>query len=288
MVKYKGKAKGVKMEIYIKSKVCMPTGEPIYETDSKMDYLVIKCDRYYKSVDLSVLSPFLKIRYGDGSCNVCNMAYEKIEEKELTCKMVIDRNLTCMAGEVECQPMFKLEDGTQVFNCSVFTLNIKPSVRAYEYFEKNTLPSTIEKIEKEINEANAKFKFDETPNEQSGNAVKSSGIYSFVKNEIENSWLVDCTSVTSLTLADNKEFRIGTVATLTISLPESVETQFTSELIFTAGSNINVDYPDDIAWLGDDVNNNLFYPKPNKTYAILFINVSPNQEYKIKGIVRNV
>ncbi|GEM_PF-4552653 len=132
------------MEVKIKSRVCMPFNDTIYETDSKMDYLTVRCDRFYKDVDLSVLYPYLKIRYGDGSCNVCNMIISETTEQEIVLKMPIDRNITCMSGEIECQPMLKTDDGTQVFNCSVFVLSIKPSVRAYEYIEKNTPPTVAE------------------------------------------------------------------------------------------------------------------------------------------------
>ncbi len=261
------------MIVNIKSRVCMPKEETVYEQDSKMDKITVFCDRYFNGIDLSVFDAYLKIAYADGRKNVCNMSI-KAENDQIEMSMPIDRNVTQVAGELQCQPMLKSEDETLVFNASIFTLTVKPSIRAYEYFDMNTLPSTTQELEKKLTDAVGKLTLDEYPQENGEQAVASGGVYSFVKKEVGNMWTVDCKPKTDLTLKNNYEFRVGETQSLNVSFPEAIEIDFFCELIFIAGDGISVIFPSGIKWSGDDVLNEVFAPEKGKQYSVLFYNTA--------------
>lgn len=263
------------MIVNVKSRVSMPKEETVYEQDSKMDEITVFCDRYYNGIDLSTFNAYLKIGYADGRKNVCNMSI-KAENDLIEMSMPIDKNITQVSGELECQPMLKSEDGTMVLNASVFNLTVKPSIRAYEYFDMNTLASTTQELEKKLTDAVEKLTLDEYPQENSEQAVASGGVYSFVKKEVADVWTVDCETKTDLTLKNNFEFRLGEIEALNVSFPEVIETDFFCELIFIAGDGISVIFPSGVKWSGDSVINEVFAPGKGKQYFVLFYNTAQN------------
>lgn len=96
----------------------------------------------------------------------------------------------------------------------------------------------------------------------------SSNIDTLKQNKVQ----IDTTATTSITLANNKSFRLGTITTLTISSAASYDLSFQCELIFTAGTGITVTPFSGITWTGDDVSNGDFTPSAGSTYNILFFN----------------
>lgn len=272
------------MIVNVKSRVSMPQEDAVYESDSKMDKITVFCDRYYNGIDLSTFNAYLKIAYADGRKNVCNMSLEA-QENVIKMEMPIDRNITLVAGELQCQPMLKTDDGTTVFNASVFTLSIHESIQAYEYFDMNTLPSTTQELEKKMDEAISKLTPDDKPQEGSVQTVTSGGVYSFVNSKVEEIWTVECETQEELTLKNNHEFRLGEIDSLKVTLPTVCEKDFFCEIIFIAKSGMGVIFPGDIKWSGDSVVNNVFTPSSGKLYSILIYNIA-QEGVDLRGIVK--
>lgn len=73
---------------------------------------------------------------------------------------------------------------------------------------------------------------------------------------------------TNIQLVDNIEFRRGIIATLNISLPETLNDDFVSSVVFTSGSSATaVTLPGGIIIQGD---NNSFTANANTRYNLLF------------------
>lgn len=97
----------------------------------------------------------------------------------------------------------------------------------------------------------------------------------------------DSTSTTvSLTLENNTENRYTEDLTdLTISLPQTIDDDFISGVVFASGTiPTAMTYDSSIKWTGDDVNNNVFVPAADKTYNFIIWNDGIN----INAIVRGV
>ena len=111
-----------------------------------------------------------------------------------------------------------------------------------------------------------------------------------LSNELEShKWIIDTTSASPITLINNKSFRLGTITTLTINNASSYSLDFMCEVVFVAGASISIDYSAlSLTWSGDDVDNNVFVPKANKTYNILFFNNSNSNTASLQAIVRGV
>lgn len=120
-----------------------------------------------------------------------------------------------------------------------------------------------------------------------------------VKNQFEDSGksasdfatpiAIDTTSISPITLADNKWFRLGTIASLTLNNPATVSEDFTCMLSFTADTNIAMDYSAlSITWSGDDIGTNGFEPVDGKSYDIVFYNNSATSTASLQAIVRGV
>ena len=79
---------------------------------------------------------------------------------------------------------------------------------------------------------------------------------------------VNSESSTSITLANNTEFRRGTISTLNISLPTDIPEQFNCAVAFTSGSTAtNVTLPSNIALLHTK---DEFTADTNTRYNLLF------------------
>ena len=79
---------------------------------------------------------------------------------------------------------------------------------------------------------------------------------------------VNSESSTSITLANNMEFRRGTISTLNINLPTGIPEQFNCSVAFTSGSTAtNVTLPSNIALLHTK---DEFTADANTRYNLLF------------------
>ena len=145
------------MEIVIKSKVSMPSEGIIFQGDNNMDSILVQIDRFYGDYDLVNFNAYLKIKYTDDSCN--QILLKKIIERsdKLIYEARIDTNFTRYPGEIFCQPCFSNDDGSLVFNASVFTMEIEGSINAYETIEQELLPGTLQTLEAELKFARAEL-----------------------------------------------------------------------------------------------------------------------------------
>lgn len=97
-----------------------------------------------------------------------------------------------------------------------------------------------------------------------------------LNNSISNSDLIDTAVTTTIELANNTEYRRGTLAALTISLPASLDTRYRSIVCFSSGATATT-FTDNttVKWTGDDVvwatDKYAFVPLINSRYNIAFI-----------------
>lgn len=88
----------------------------------------------------------------------------------------------------------------------------------------------------------------------------------------------DKTSVVALTgtsvtqeLADNTIYQASELASLTISIPNGITSDYISQINFESGSTATtLTAPNTIIWFGDDLTNNVFVPAVNKQYVVIF------------------
>ena len=72
-----------------------------------------------------------------------------------------------------------------------------------------------------------------------------------------------------LTPSDGAEYRCGTVAELSLTLPVSPSSAFRCTLVFdTPAGNVSLDYPAAIRWSGDDVAEGAFLPVGGRHYTV--------------------
>ena len=169
------------MEVLIKSRTSMIKDYLIYQGDSKTEVLHIYCDRYYNGKDLSYLDGRLKIRYENDSYNVLWLYKAGVTDDEIIFYTDIDINLTAYAGKVVCQPMLATDDNLEIYNCSVFEINVKESINAYEALELQVTPSSIMSLEAKLDNIISNFAIDEKPTENSDKLVTSGGVYSKIE-----------------------------------------------------------------------------------------------------------
>lgn len=83
----------------------------------------------------------------------------------------------------------------------------------------------------------------------------------------------------------NKEIRYGSVSSLTIKLPEEIEEDYISCVIFTSdiSDSSNFNYPLTVQMSGDDCTDKVFSPVAGKRYTILLYNDGVN----INGVVNS-
>lgn len=68
------------------------------------------------------------------------------------------------------------------------------------------------------------------------------------------------------------EYRLGTPSSLSISLPDLPEPDFSALLVFQSGAgngDTSIDYPDGILWSGDDIVSGRFLPFGGRHYTVL-------------------
>lgn len=88
----------------------------------------------------------------------------------------------------------------------------------------------------------------------------------------------DKTSVVTLTetsvtqeLLDNTIYQASELASLTITIPNGVTTDYISQINFASGSTATtLTAPNTIVWYGDDIVNNVFVPVAGKQYVVIF------------------
>lgn len=97
---------------------------------------------------------------------------------------------------------------------------------------------------------------------------------------------VNASSASSLTLANNNEYRYtSALASLALSLPGTIDSDFCAWLVFVSGSTAtSLTYPNTIKWSGDDVDNNVFLPVASKTYNVGFWYDGINVNAVVRGV----
>ena len=119
--------------------------------------------------------------------------------------------------------------------------------------------------------------------------IATSKLKEYIETNYPVQTIIDTTSASPITLANNTSFRLGEITTLIINNATSYPLDFMCEVIFIAGASISIDYSAlSLTFSGDDVNNNVFVPQANKTYNILFFNNSNNDTASLQAIVRGV
>jgi len=170
------------MKIEIKSKISMPQGTKIFQGDSNVDEIEITTDRYYKNFDLAEFNGYLKIKYTDDSCNQIKLVKKDFQNDFVIFYALIDKNLTRGVGSLLCQPYFANDDYSVCMSTSCFTLEIEPSIMAYETIEQNLLPNTLETLEYELKITKQEFQKDIYAVEGSNNAITSNAVYTMFKS----------------------------------------------------------------------------------------------------------
>lgn len=78
-------------------------------------------------------------------------------------------------------------------------------------------------------------------------------------------------SSTVFYLAHNVERRFGICTDLQLHLPQSIPNDYISSLVFNSGNKATtLSYPQTILFTGDDCIDNVFVPKANTTYNVMF------------------
>lgn len=78
-------------------------------------------------------------------------------------------------------------------------------------------------------------------------------------------------SSTVFYLAHNVEIRFGICTDLQLHLPQSIPNDYISSLVFNSGNKATtLSYPQTILFTGDDCIDNVFVPKANTTYNVMF------------------
>lgn len=94
-------------------------------------------------------------------------------------------------------------------------------------------------------------------------------------------------SVSTVDLQDNSIFNFtdDALATLSISVPETINTDFVCQVNFSSGTTATAfTAPDTIKWAGDDIVSGAFVPAANKRYAILFYSDGSNLRAISQGV----
>jgi len=170
------------MNIEIKAKVSMPEGTKIFQGDNYVDEIVIKTDRFYKTIDMADLNGYLKIKYVDDSCNQVKLQKRETTEDYVLFFAKIDKNITKRVGTLICQPYFTDDKYTICMSTSCFPLEIESSIQVYETIEQILLPSTLEELEYELKVAIQEFQKDIYATEGSDNAITSNAVYTMFKS----------------------------------------------------------------------------------------------------------
>lgn len=119
--------------------------------------------------------------------------------------------------------------------------------------------------------------------------IATSKLKEYIETNYPVKTIIDTTSASPITLADNTSFRLGQITTLTINNATSYPLDFMCEVVFTSGTGFSMDYSAlAITFSGDDCDAGVFTPTDSKTYNILFFNNSNNNTASLQAIVRGV
>ena len=119
--------------------------------------------------------------------------------------------------------------------------------------------------------------------------IATSKLKEYIETNYPVQTLIDTTSASPITLADNTSFRLGEITTLTINNATSYPLDFMCEVVFKSGTGFSMDYSAlAITFSGDDCDAGVFTPSDAKTYNILFFNNSNNATASLQAIVRGV
>ena len=94
----------------------------------------------------------------------------------------------------------------------------------------------------------------------------------WIQKKLEaNKPVIHTGSSTAFYLAHNVERRFGICTDLQLHLPQSIPNDYISSLVFSSGNTATtLSYPERIVFTGDDCIDNVFVPKANTTYNVLF------------------
>ena len=119
--------------------------------------------------------------------------------------------------------------------------------------------------------------------------IATSKLKKYIETNYPVQTIIDTTSASPITLADNTSFRLGEITTLTINNATSYPLDFMCEVVFTSGTGFSMDYSAlAITFSGDDCDTGVFTPSDSKRYNILFFNNSNNNTASLQAIVRGV
>ena len=119
--------------------------------------------------------------------------------------------------------------------------------------------------------------------------IATSKLKKYIETNYPVQTIIDTTSASPITLADNTSFRLGEITTLTINNATSYPLDFMCEVVFKSGTGFSMDYSAlAITFSGDDCDAGVFTPSDAKTYNILFFNNSNNDTASLQAIVRGV
>lgn len=125
---------------------------------------------------------------------------------------------------------------------------------------------------------------DNTPTVNSTNLVTSGGVYTAVAAK-QNKPTITTVSASTLTqeIADNTIYNAGELSALTITLSNTINADFISEIDFTSGSTATtLTAPNTILWAGDDLTSNVFAPAASKRYTVMFY----SDGVSVRGVVQ--
>jgi hypothetical protein len=88
-----------------------------------------------------------------------------------------------------------------------------------------------------------------------------------------------------IVMENNTEYRYKTpIESVTIALPEVVDTDYISSIIFETTENTSFLYPNSISMTGDDVNEGVFIPVSGNIYNVIIFNT----DIVISGVVKKL
>lgn len=124
------------------------TGNQIYQKDGSIDSYTFRIGRTYNDIDLSLLTPYLKINYSDDSGDKI-LLNKTVDDSELVLVWNVLATNTAISGEAECQLSLENSEATIIFNSEVFKIDIKQSVTV-DLCDVQSIPTAIQQLQTEL------------------------------------------------------------------------------------------------------------------------------------------
>ena len=104
-------------------------GPTVIKDESGIDTLYFEINRFYKTVDLNLLTPYFKFLRSDGYDDkvVMKKAFKDETQKEIIISVEVDSSMTRLKGDLTCEISFESTDG-KLFNSEVFYLQVENSI----------------------------------------------------------------------------------------------------------------------------------------------------------------